>query len=263
MSSIGKTVKIGVNTFLRKLGYQIQRVGPQPSAFDPYHDLTPADHSLIKQVAPYTMTSPERIFSLCRSVEYVIKANIPGDFVECGVWKGGSAMAMALTLQRLHQTDRRLYLYDTFDEGWPPGEEIDVRYDGKSPHELWLEALDRGETPDTLFAKLDNVRDLMAATGYPMDMIVFAKGKVEETIPGTMPDTIALLRLDTDWYASTKHELIHLYPRLSHGGVLMIDDYAAHKGSAKAVDEYFEQHHINMLLHRVDSYGYRVGVKLY
>ena len=86
------------------------------------------------------------------------------------------------------------------------------------------------------------------------------KGKVEDTLPGHAPDHIAVLRLDTDWYASTKHEMEHLYPRLARGGVLIIDDYGHWAGSRQAVDEYLAEHGIHLLLNRTDYTG-RMALK--
>lgn len=168
-------------------------------------------------------------------------------------------MAIALSLAALKDTKRKLYLYDTFDDGWPaPGVE-DETVTGLSAHEQWRAEVAAGEVPDV--ASYDAVRQLMASTQYPMQNIVMVKGNVLDTIPGSCPDSISLLRLDTDWYDSTRHELEHLYPRLVQGGVLMIDDYGSWQGTRKAVDEYFGRHNINMLLHRVDALGYRIGIK--
>ena len=100
----------------------------------------------------------------------------------------------------------------------------------------------------------------MFSTGYPADKIIFVKGKVEETIPKVAPSQISLLRLDTDWYESSKHELVHLFPRLSPGGVLILDDYRYWAGQKKATDEYFAASKIPILL--VDNIGgTTVGVK--
>ena len=259
MSSVLSFVKIGINSLLRKLGYQI--VPYQPESLVLPIDFEESDKTLWQVVRPYTMTHPEELYSLVRSLEYIVSAGIPGDLVECGVWKGGSSMAMALTLMRLGDTSRHLYLYDTFDTGWPVGGADDVSLDGITAHEFWLRALAQGQTTDTLFAKYDHVAQVMKATGYPADKVHMIKGKVEDTIPSEMPERIAVLRLDTDWYDSTRHEFVHLYPALSPGGVLMIDDYAYFKGSRKATDEYFVEQDIHILLHRVNGSGYRIGLK--
>lgn len=170
-------------------------------------------------------------------------------------------MALALSLLEMHDVSRALYLYDTYEGGWPAGGPEDVLIDGTPAHDLWLQAQARGETEDTLFAKFDAVAALMQSTGYPIDQVHLVQGKVEETIPDKAPDRIALLRLDTDWYESTRHELEHLYPRLASGGVLMIDDYALWRGARKAVDEYLAAHKMHLLLHRVDAHGYRIAIK--
>jgi O-methyltransferase len=110
-------------------------------------------------------------------------------------------------------------------------------------------------------APLDEVRDVMYALPYPQAQIHFVKGKVEETIPDQAPAQIALLRLDTDWYESTRHELVHLYPRLAPGGVLILDDYGWWRGAGRATDEYFQENGPAPLLVRIDHEGRRVAVK--
>jgi hypothetical protein len=89
-------------------------------------------------------------------------------------------------------------------------------------------------------------------TGYDPAQIVFVKGKVEETLPDAAPSEIALLRLDTDWYESTCHEMIHLYPRLVHGGVLIIDDYGHWQDARRTVDEYISENKLRLGLQRID-----------
>lgn len=93
------------------------------------------------------------------------------------------------------------------------------------------------------------------STGYPKEKINFVKGLVEETIPQTQINKIAILRLDTDWYSSTKFELEHLYPKLVKGGVLIIDDYGHWEGCKKAVDEYFTNNNIPIFMMRIDYTG--------
>jgi O-methyltransferase len=112
----------------------------------------------------------------------------------------------------------------------------------------------------TAEASLDEVRKALALIEYPAERLHFVQGLVEETIPGEAPEQIAILRLDTDWEASTRHELEHLWPRLSPGGVLIIDDYGHWARARKAVDDYFADRDDAPLLVRVDYAG-RVGVR--
>jgi hypothetical protein len=112
------------------------------------------------------------------------------------------------------------------------------------------------------YSPLDEVRANVTRTGLPLERFAFVKGMVEQTIPGTMPPgAISILRLDTDWYESTRHELIHLFPRLSPGGVLIVDDYGFWRGSREACDEYFREQDVRMLLTRIDRIGAVIGVK--
>lgn len=219
-------------------------------------DLDQAARRIISAVQPYTMTSVERLIALIDSVRHIVKAHIPGDLVECGVWRGGSSMAAALTLLDYRDTSRQLYLYDTF-QGMNAPSAHDRDHDGTSAlsllnrtpkgHGIWCDASEA------------DVRRNMESTGYPSEQIRFVRGPIEETIPDVMPDEIALLRLDTDWYESTRHELIHLYPRLARGGILIIDDYGHWQGARKAVDEFLAAH-AEHFLHRVD-YTCRLLIK--
>jgi hypothetical protein len=220
-------------------------------------DFDDTDAELCRRVGPYTMTTPPRIYALARAVEYAAKAPVQGALVECGVWRGGSVMAMALTLLRLGVTDRDLYLFDTFAGMTEPGEE-DVKHTGERAADL-LAAASR-ESHDWAVASIDQVRDAVLSVGYPENRIHFVQGPVEGTLPASAPAEIALLRLDTDWYASTKHALVHLYPRLARGGVLIIDDYAYWQGARQAVDEYMRENDLALLLNRID-YTARIAVR--
>jgi hypothetical protein len=111
------------------------------------------------------------------------------------------------------------------------------------------------------YAPLESVMQAMASVGYDHEKLHFIKGRVEDTIPAQAPSAISLLRLDTDWYESTRHELRHLFPRLSVGGVIIIDDYGYWEGARRAVDEYINEYGIKLLLNRIDFTG-RIGVKL-
>jgi hypothetical protein len=165
-------------------------------------------------------------------------------------------MAAALTLKRL-RSSRTLHLFDTY-EGMPPPTSNDVNFRGATAQSL-LETSDRSAWVWAT-AQLSDVKRNIESTGYNGE-VKFIEGKVEHTIPVNAPDRISLLRLDTDWYESTKHELIHLFPRLSKGGVLLIDDYGHWQGARKAVDEYLQEENLPLLLHRIDYSG-RIAVKV-
>jgi O-methyltransferase len=221
-------------------------------------DFSPEDIAEIEAATPYTMTSPERIFSLRRSIEYITKHNVPGEIVECGVWKGGSMMIAARALKKLNSLQRTLYLFDTY-EGMTAPQEVDRTIKGQAASEM-LKTQPKDSSWIWAMGPLDGVKQVMQGTQYPSEKIVYVKGPVEETIPEKAPAQIALLRLDTDWYQSTYHELTHLYPRLVPGGVLIIDDYGHWEGARRAVDQYFAEKNLPVLLNRIDYTG-RIMIK--
>jgi len=205
---------------------------------------------------PFTMTSPERMYALWSAVHYVSAARLPGDVVECGVWKGGSSMLAALALLAAGDLERTLWLYDTFTGMTEPSDR-DVDHSGRDARVRFARAAQEG---GWFVAAVDEVRSALAITAYPAERLRFVAGKVEETIPQQVPERIALLRLDTDWYESTRHELEHLWPRLVPGGVLLVDDYGHWQGARRAVDEYFARQATPLLLQRIDYTG-RIAVK--
>jgi hypothetical protein len=225
-------------------------------------DYDPELERTIKRVRRHTMTTPRRIAALCDSVEHAVRGGVPGAIVECGVWRGGSVMAAALTLMRLDAADRDLYLFDTF-AGMPPPTDEDVfsAYDGYNPMEHWRRRQQESGVNSWHYVPAGRVREALLATGYPAERVHLVEGRVEDTLPAQAPDEIAVLRLDTDWYASTRHEMEHLYPRLSPGGTLIVDDYGHYEGARRAVDEYFDEHGGRPLLTRID-YTARIGVKM-
>jgi O-methyltransferase len=250
------TAKRGVKKLLNRLGHDL--VPYSPRGHDSAPDIDEATKSIFAEVRPYTMTGLERVAVLCQAVAYVVRNNIPGDLVECGVWRGGSMMAAAKVLLANEAADRTLHLFDTF-AGMPPPMAVDVNLRGENASELLDRAKDsRSSASIWAIAPLDAVRSVMHATGYDPQRIKYVVGRVEDTLPAHAPERIALLRLDTDWYESTYHELVHLYPRLSVGGVLIIDDYGHWQGCRKAVDEYFADD--PLFLFRIDYTG-RMAVR--
>lgn len=222
-------------------------------------DLSPADRGIVARVEPFTMTGLDRRASLLGAVDHLVRHEIAGDIVECGVWRGGSMMAVALALLARGDTTRHLWLYDTFEGMSEPTDADRSSVSGESASaQLGRTARGQGVWCE---AGLVDVQANLWSTGYPRERIHFVPGKVEATIPATLPaGAVALLRLDTDWYESTRHELLHLYPLLSRHGILLVDDYGHWEGARRAVDEYFATSAEPVFLHRVD-YTARLLVK--
>jgi len=245
-----------VKTILARSGWELTHKASHEA--QSLADLSDADRDIVRRVDPFTMTSLERRASLLGAVDHVVKHRIAGDIVECGVWRGGSMMAVALALMARGDTSRHLYLYDTFEGMSEPTDADRNSVSGEAARDQ-LERTTRGEGV-WCEAGLDDVQANLWSTGYPRERIHFIKGKVEDTIPATLPQRVALLRLDTDWYESTRHELQHLYPLLSRHGVMIIDDYGHWQGARQAVDEFFAARGEPVFLHRVD-YTARLMVK--
>jgi hypothetical protein len=220
-----------------------------------YYDISdPFFGGLVDVVRPHTLTlesGVEAPWALYQAVDYVVRNHIPGDIVECGVWSGGSMLLAAHALKHFGDTTRRIYLYDTFD-GMPKPDDVDRRYDGVPTLPTWESFQANGQRWG-FGGPQDHVQRVVNLAEYPADKLVFVKGMVEDTLPATCPDTIAILRLDTDLYSSTLHELVHLYPRLSVGGILIIDDYGHYLGSQTATDQYFEENKIPVFLSRINE----------
>jgi O-methyltransferase len=224
-------------------------------------DSDPLFLSVYLKTVSFTMSSSERIFALYNAVKFITATNVPGDIVECGVASGGSCMIAALTLKHLNRMDKDIYLYDTFSGMSKPTEKdkpigAAKQLITKTSVEIWEENQKDDGINMWCFASLEKVQQNLLSTGYPDEKLRFVKGKVEDTIPNTIPSCISILRIDTDWYESTYHSLTHLYPLLSVGGVIIFDDYSFWEGSKEAVDQYFSEQGIKLLLHRIDNSGY-------
>jgi O-methyltransferase len=242
--------KAAVQSALRARGIEVRRTSEAAPV-----DVTvlPADKATSAAVRPFTMTSPDRILAACDAIRYVDRFKIPGAIVECGVWAGGSVMAMIRTLIDVGDMTRDVYLFDTFDGMTDPTAEDRDIY-GRSAAEMMAET-DKQTATIWAYRSLPDVRRNVGGTGYPSERTIFVQGKVEDTVPDKAPDQIAVLRLDTDWYESTKHELTHLVDRVAPGGVLIIDDYGHFQGARKAVDEWLATVDRPVLLNRIDYSG--------
>lgn len=220
--------------------------------------MEPEFKTIFERCSPFTMTSVERMYALFQAVQYVCRAGVQGDVVECGVWRGGSSMVSALALRSMGDDERTIWLYDTY-EGMSEPTALDRDFRDVRAEAEWRRSA-RSEHNEWAFAPLVEVEQNMRSTGYPFSRVRLVKGKVEDTIPTDAPAKISVLRLDTDWYESTLHELRHLYPRLAPGGVLIIDDYGWWKGAREATDRYLAEAGAALLLTKIDFTG-RVAVK--
>ena len=233
-----------MRALLRRRGYNLVKADHRKS--DPPIDADEHTRRVMKAIENHTLTTHERVIALVDSVRHITRYTIPGAIVECGVWRGGSMMAAALTLIEQGDTSRDLYLFDTFTHMPPSGPE-DFTVNGQKVVDVAAGVA----IPDTYaYIPIEAVREAMLSTGYPEARMHFVQGLVEDTIPANAPDRIALCRLDTDYYESTKHELEHLYPRIHGGGILLVDDYGHFLGAKKAVDEYFGDQ--PPFMHRID-----------
>ncbi|MEM7546025.1 MAG: TylF/MycF/NovP-related O-methyltransferase [Pseudomonadota bacterium] len=210
-----------------------------------------------------TMTSPERGFALWRAVEHVARLTIPGAFVECGCWRGGSAIVMARAAQHFDIGDRPIFLFDTFD-GMTEASDRDRDILGRNASDLLRATKDDREQADIwAHATLETVRDGLARNQVDLETLSFIIGDVRITLKSPQTGPISILRLDTDFYDSTLMELEMLYPLLVPGGILIIDDYGHWEGAKAAFEDYFsgDRARYRPFLNAVDYTG-RVGVKL-
>lgn len=247
MNNIFKNFKITIPTSLANFLYKWIKTSEIDSIIDDDANFL----KIYEKCKNYTMTPKPRMYALYQAINYIVKAKINGDLVECGVWKGGNTMLMAHTLLSLKVTNKNIYLFDTFTGMTKPTkEDFNLRKSDFYAINKWRK-LSRENCNLWAYSPLREVKENMFSTNYPQNNIIFVKGKVEKTIPNTAPKNISILRLDTDWYESTKHELKHLFPKLSKKGVLIIDDYGSWAGSKKAVDEYFKNK--AFLFNRIDE----------
>ena len=251
-------IKKAIKFILKKIGYEIRKINLKKYPYD----IDNEHIKLFEEIEYATATTIERVDALLNAINYLEQNKIKGDFVECGVWKGGSCMAMAKKLMKKDSNDRKIWLFDTFEGMTEPDEnDIEVETGIKGKELLGDTARSSEKYNMWAYAPLNEVKNNMIKTGYPVDNIRYIIGKVEDTLKADdIPEKISLLRLDTDWYESTKIELEILFPRLVEGGVLIIDDYGHFEGARKAVDEYFSQLSDNYFMHRID-YSARVIIK--
>ena len=256
-----KVIKKQVHKLFESIGFSSN--AKQKSLKSSVVELDNKDIELINYVLDkkYSMASTKRLINTVKSCRYVVENNIPGGFVECGVWRGGNGILAKMIFERLG-SEKEVWMFDTF-EGMTAPTSVDVEAINQlSAQDKFLKS--QTETHNEwCYASLEDVQKNCLDTGLDIGSFTFIKGDICETLkaPQNIPDQISVLRLDTDWYESTKFELEALYPKLSNGGVLIIDDYGHWEGARKAVDEYFSLQKYKPLLNVIDRTG-RSAIKI-
>lgn len=231
----------------------------------PEEDLPPDVREMIACIRGSTMVTLPRLISLVEQVRHCEQADVPGAFVECGVWKGGCMGLMALANLRYGKARRDLHLFDAFTEICEPDETIDG---DRAVREVRAWTRGAGGTAGRLTALTgfydafggpgtleENVELLERKIQYDARKIHYHKGWFQDTLPtdASTVGAIAILRLDGDWYASTKTCLEHLYDQVVPSGYVIIDDFDTYDGCRKAVDEFIASRGLSVQLHRVDA----------
>jgi O-methyltransferase len=261
MSSLIRPLALKAHTESARLRSRVRRL-TSGTTFDHQTQSTAA----LDMVRDHSMLGRVRVRVLYELIRHCLAAEIPGDFVECGVWKGGAVGVMALANIDAGAPLRRLHLFDAFDDICEP----DPLLDGDDALEEVRRITGRTDLAGRL-VPLDGIykhmggpgtveicRDLLThRCGYPDDLLSFHVGWFQDTVPKSIedgtPDAIALLRLDGDFYASTRVCLDGLFDRVSPGGVVVIDDYGAYEGCRRAVHDFLDHRGLRPFLHYVDD----------
>jgi predicted SAM-dependent methyltransferase/glycosyltransferase involved in cell wall biosynthesis len=202
---------------------------------------------LYVSISQYTMLGKERLYNLFINSKRICQENIPGDFIECGVARGGSSALLALIIKKYSVSQRKLYSLDTF-EGMPQPSQEDI-------HE-GIPADETGWGSGTCTGTVENLLNLSEKLGV-QDIIVPVKGLFQDTLPELSKKIgrISFLHMDGDWYESTKAILENVYDNVVSEGFIQVDDYGHWEGCRKAVDEYFKKHSISVKINQIDATG--------
>tara|TARA_B100000780_G_scaffold171077_1_gene119754 strand:- start:119 stop:889 length:771 start_codon:yes stop_codon:yes gene_type:complete len=246
-------IKKFIQKILKKFGYRLHQ-----TINDEINQFTQEDRKILNLYSKFTMTTDYRMSMLLKSFHHIKDNNIEGDFVECGVWQGGNLMILN-HLNNLYNTSRNIYAFDTF-QGMTEPTASDINHEGVKAKINFDKLKNKENFSNWSNCSIDIVKNNFIKKNLNPNDIKFIQGKVENTLldVNNLPKKISILRLDTDFYESTKIELEILYPLLSKNGVLIIDDYGDWLGAKKAVDEYFTD--TKTWLHFID-HGARVHIK--
>jgi|TARA_B110000037_G_C16993177_1_gene453982 hypothetical protein len=246
-------LKNKIKSFLGLFNYEIKRINNfEQRFFDSVAEITSDEKKILESISKFALSSKANQWSIIQSLKHIKNKNIPGDIIECGVYKGGSLILINLFV-KYFDLNKKIIGYDTFEEGFNQISEFDTDPKGRK--------IDKPDFEKVFFpSKQDVINNLLSCNIKNEDLPVLIKGKTEDTLKDdkNVPDHISFLRLDTDLYESTRDQLEILYPKLSKGGILHLDDYGHCPGARKAIDEYFKSE--NIWLHRVD-YTCRLLIK--
>ena len=243
-------LKSFINSFLKFTPYQVINKKYLVQKFQ-IAEATEFENELCNICHEYTVTPLVRRWALIQAIKAVYSQNLEGDIVECGVWKGGNLILSQMLVEKFN-LNRKTYGYDTFKGMSKPGDLDSHRITGELAKAKWKN--NNVEDYNTwCYASVEEVQTNIKKHVMNPDNVQLIMGKVEDTLlkKENLPESISVLRLDTDWYESTKIELQVLYPRLVKGGILIVDDYGLWNGSRRAVDEYFKDS--NVWLHYIDE----------
>ena len=242
------------------MGYHLTRIDGAPSS--PI-ELSDEENKIVNYVRSndLSMCSTNNLYTTAIAAKYIAQNNIIGDFVECGVFRGGNAI-IAAKIFKLYKSENKVYLFDTFTGMSEPGQH-DIKTSTKSPAQKKYSDSKKEGYNSWAYASIEEVKENFKKLSLLDSNVIFIKGKVEDTLiqANQLPNAICFLRLDTDWYESTKMELEILYEKLIPGGILVIDDYANWNGVKKAVDEFFKKLEPPIFFTLIDE-GARIGVKV-
>lgn len=255
-----KNKKTNIPVFYNDFGYNLG------------YDREKEADKLIRIIRKNTMLPYVNLLTLFEQVVFCEKSNIEGDYVECGVWKGGAIGLMALTNLTYGSKRRNLHLFDAFNEICAP----DSTKDGKKAIKEVQSILGKNAPVSGEKVALTGFYDCFGGPGtieenkellenkiqYPSEYIYYHKGWFQDTIPASINniEKIAILRLDGDWYESTKVCLENLYDKVVKRGFVIIDDYGCYEGCKKAVDEFMKLRNINVFIN-YSSYACRYWIK--
>lgn len=215
--------------------------------------------SVRKFVRPNTMLPDARLSNIVASIDSVAKNDIRGAYVECGVWKGGSVLLAGLYLDKIGERNRDLHLLDSFSDICEPNHEIDGE---RAVQEVGGKEFAQGRLKETKmyqglgigYSTADQVKELLNCICYSAGSVFVHPGWFQDTLPTVKKRVgeIAILRLDADWYESTKVCLEALYDNVVPGGIIIIDDFFSYDGCRKAVEEFLKVNKINIIMERID-----------